>query len=968
MTDMLQYYYGQGRLYGALCDDRGLPLHWRWMGDVSRLALSIKNETRARQLSSGGVLAVEDIYTVSQQLALETTFLDHSPENIALLVYGQRWTYGEGEEKETLRKGIQAGDRVSLAHQTVWDVSISGLRKGVDYEVDPLWGAITFLTPPKSAPTVTYYHTRGYHIPLLTTVPTTLALRYEGVNLAEPFSYRLLDLYRARFNPADLLSLINDGNAMSTLTTTADVLFDASRQADPQFGQFGRLTTTTAFGARINLAVGQMGHFDKVAPLSGRIWGNLLSVVVSGLDVTLTATRSNGVVVIFRTRTDANGHYMLPVPLTSGTWTIVATSDVIAPDGSVIPVTSNSVTVEINTMATRVIMKVSAPTQHLFYVNDPSEDFTVDYGDGVESHDYRIENGYVYSTRSLTAGATYELSIADSNSCVFGKFISSKPVSFPNKILEVISVQGARKSIAQMFASCDELTTLRSGVFDYLAEVSDCSGVFHSCKKLTDIPARLFDKTPKVTSFASVFYECASLIQIPPGLFDETPLVVNFTGAFQSCSKLAAIPAGLFDRTPLVTTMSQAFYRCAAIAAIPPGLLSAMSQLTTAANMFDGLQKITMIPDGLFNQNTKLVILDGAFKGCSGLTTIPPALLHPLTKATYMNGLFQSCSRLLSIPAGLLEHNTALYGAENLFSSCSSVAEIPSGFFTYNTALTSLSGAFQACRMITSIPPGLLATTINLTSIFALFEGCRALKDIPSGLFDNVQKITTLTMIFSGCESIGAIPAGLFANNTKVVSLQRAFGFCYLLKSIPERLFDAMPLVTNASEVFNGCRALNTLPGRLFASNVQITNFDSAFWGCTALTAIPDEIFDTNSKATSFVGTFKDCTSLAYAPPGLLSQTMVSSMGVKLTSTYSGLFSGCRSLEVNLDVVFDKASYPLLKTIPGSFLGCVKLTGSGLAFIAKVPHLVNELSYRATFSGCTSLSDYNALPAAWRTE
>ncbi|WP_347253447.1 hypothetical protein [Leminorella grimontii] len=261
------YYYGQGRVYLSPCIN-GVANAWRWVGDVGELTVELTHETQYQKQSINGRIGNIDNHIVSQEGVMKAVWFDRSPANLALLLYGKNVVRSARAISETLRPGVKAGGRYTLEYSSVWDVSISGLTAGTDYTVDERWGAIEFLKTPIVQPvTVKYKHAGNTSIPLLNEPPHKVALRYEGVNLAENEAPVLVELFRLQFDPVGVIDLINNDSALSGLEVQADVLLDISRSPHDVFGQYGRyvicpvmdsssgtltITTTTAgYGGEI---------------------------------------------------------------------------------------------------------------------------------------------------------------------------------------------------------------------------------------------------------------------------------------------------------------------------------------------------------------------------------------------------------------------------------------------------------------------------------------------------------------------------------------------------------------------------------------------------------------------------------------------------------------------------------------------------------------------------------------------
>ncbi|HFE7520432.1 TPA: hypothetical protein ACGAD2_000900 [Salmonella enterica subsp. enterica serovar Newport] len=236
------YYYGQGKLYLAKRNASGRPGAYRWVGDVSKLELALSVETLTHKESYSGQRATTRRLITSKDATVTSTWFEFSAENLATQLYGERAIVAAGTVTgEALPDNIQAGDRLALAHQNVSDVVIGTLQEGTDYTVDALYGALTFLTPQAKAAGVNYSHAGGVNTTLFTRQPEELALRYEGINLAEGGKAVVVELYKIQFDPVSALSLISADNDVAGLETKAGVLFDGGMGSDPLLGNFGRV-------------------------------------------------------------------------------------------------------------------------------------------------------------------------------------------------------------------------------------------------------------------------------------------------------------------------------------------------------------------------------------------------------------------------------------------------------------------------------------------------------------------------------------------------------------------------------------------------------------------------------------------------------------------------------------------------------------------------------------------------------
>ena len=150
------------------------------------------------------------------------------------------------------------------------------------------------------------------------------------------------------------------------------------------------------------------------------------------------------------------------------------------------------------------------------------------------------------------------------------------------------------------------ITSIPSGLFDNVSDISDCVETFYSCP-ITSIPSGLFDNAPSINSFSSCFYSTnitsiptdlfryntsvtsfvncfvfTNITSIPTDLFRYNTLVVNFQGVFQLCYYLTSIPENLFYYNTLVTNYSYAFYYCRNITL--PSIIFNTSNLSIVTN------------------------------------------------------------------------------------------------------------------------------------------------------------------------------------------------------------------------------------------------------------------------------------------------------------------------------------------------------------------------------------------------
>lgn len=237
------YYYGQGKVFLARRLANGRPGAMRWVGDVSALNVNFTFDQQVTKVSRGGVLLPAQQYKTAQSASISSTWHYFSAENLALVLGSMPIVEPfsiKGEDE--LPAGISEGDIYSLPHTTVFNVEIDGLINDVDYVVDRQWGTVEFLvTPENKSFLVKYEHLQNQSLPLSTSAPVELSLRYQGVNMAQDNAPILVELYRLVLEPLATLELINTSNNIPGMEIAAQLLADLSRRDASEFGYFGRV-------------------------------------------------------------------------------------------------------------------------------------------------------------------------------------------------------------------------------------------------------------------------------------------------------------------------------------------------------------------------------------------------------------------------------------------------------------------------------------------------------------------------------------------------------------------------------------------------------------------------------------------------------------------------------------------------------------------------------------------------------
>jgi hypothetical protein len=147
---------------------------------------------------------------------------------------------------------------------------------------------------------------------------------------------------------------------------------------------------------------------------------------------------------------------------------------------------------------------------------------------------------------------------------------------------------------------------------------------FWGCANLEKIPSQISDRLKSsMTNISAIFAACDAITTIPSGMFDNMTSITNFEAIFEYCSGITAIPANLFDKNTLVQSFYYSFAYCDNLTTIPPGIFNNLTNITTVAAIFGGCSKLETIPTGLFKYNTKISTFLAAFQGDLKLTMDP---------------------------------------------------------------------------------------------------------------------------------------------------------------------------------------------------------------------------------------------------------------------------------------------------------------------------------------------------------
>ncbi|MEW9359463.1 leucine-rich repeat protein [Klebsiella pneumoniae] len=616
----------------------------------------------------------------------------------------------------------------------------------------------------------------------------------------------------------------------------------------------------------------------------------------------------------------------------------------------------------------KFITRIDSTTKPIFLAH-MGEDFTVDYGDGIDSRDYRFDLvseglGWVIPTRELNQGEEYTITVKGSETACLRSRLANYSSKL-NPVVELISVTGERGNLSGFALDTAGLMAIRPGAFDDLPNVNNCKNIFTNCSSLTGIPASLFSRM-KIEDFSDAFRGCTSLTEVPAGLFANQPDAIDFSSVFAGCTGLKSIGNSLFNGCTSAVNFNYVFDGCSTLENIGAGIFNGCVSARAFSYGFRACKNLLALPADMF-ADVPGGAFTGVFQNCTALTAIPANLFKTCSEANHFGGAFTGCSQLLSVPAGLFAGLAKVTYFGTVFSGCSSLKTVGAGLFAGCSLAQTFASAFYSCRSLETVAKDIFSGCVEVTTFASTFYGCSSLTALPS--FADCAKVTTFSYAFANCGSLTKIDADAFADKALVTTFTYAFVNCTSLVSVGNGAFRGCSALTSLGYTFSGCRALVSLAGDMFAGCAKVTAVDFLFDKCSALVELPKELFSDMVSLKGMGSTFRDCTALISLPSGLLDGC------INLTSL-TLTFSGCTSLAVlpgdllKNNILLSGAGSTfygctsLVNIPPTLFASCSLITSFGATFqntgVEEIPENLfsgNPLvtSYGQTFRGCKNL-------------
>ena len=227
---------------------------------------------------------------------------------------------------------------------------------------------------------------------------------------------------------------------------------------------------------------------------------------------------------------------------------------------------------------------------------------------------------------------------------------------------------------------------------------------------------------------------------------------------------------------------------------------------------------------------------------------------------------------------------------------------------------------------------------------------CRELTYVASKAFD-IPSAQHIQELFYNCSKLEAIPGDLFYYNKQFNSISSAFSGCTSISYVPSGLFHGMSEVITANNLFYGCSGLIRVESGAFSGLFKLERSQFMFYACTNLTELENGFLGNVPNLRNAIDMFNAC--------------------YLLESIQSDIFEGCYNLE-NLSYAF--MSCRSLKNIPNlencqniynftrTFSDCYELSGVAPSLWLRT----NVTSHGMCFYDCKKLSNYAAIPSAWK--
>lgn len=241
---------GQGPAFWASRDASGNPVNFNWFGNAPEFTLGLASDTLTHKESYTGNRTTDARIITELTATVAITVDDFKESNMELATYGTgSQIAGTSTTAEAVwhsapvvgeRYALKNTGRVSAVTVKSAGVTVSTSLYSVDASGVIVFTDVTGVTGPLTAD---YTYASSRQVGVFKTTAPEVAIRLDGLNTAEAtdagdFERTIVDVYKARLDPAESFGLIND--EFGTLVINGSALVDTLKAASSGGGQFAR--------------------------------------------------------------------------------------------------------------------------------------------------------------------------------------------------------------------------------------------------------------------------------------------------------------------------------------------------------------------------------------------------------------------------------------------------------------------------------------------------------------------------------------------------------------------------------------------------------------------------------------------------------------------------------------------------------------------------------------------------------
>lgn len=246
----MSLFSGQGPVFWSDRNDSGNPTGFNWFGNAPEFTLGLATDTLTHKESYTGNRTTDARIITELTATIAITTDDFKETNLELASYGEGSAIASGA---TVAEAVLAGAPVvgeRYALNTTGRVSNAVVKNAGTpvttsfYTVDAS-GVIVFtdVTGLSGPITADYNYAAARQVGVFKTAAPEVHIRLDGLNTAKTtasgdFERTIVDVYKARLDPAENFGLIND--EFGQLVINGAALTDTTKAAASGMGQFAR--------------------------------------------------------------------------------------------------------------------------------------------------------------------------------------------------------------------------------------------------------------------------------------------------------------------------------------------------------------------------------------------------------------------------------------------------------------------------------------------------------------------------------------------------------------------------------------------------------------------------------------------------------------------------------------------------------------------------------------------------------